>query len=107
LALDFKPIFSYTFPMQKNLLPQLTFTVQVFREGKTLVAYNPELDISSCGDSADEAKKNLRDAVRGFLKSAHTHGTLVRILEEAGYVRKRDRWYDPEMVTLDRFSLTV
>lgn len=93
--------------MQRHLLPQLTFTVQVFREGKTLVAYNPELDISSCGDSADEAKNNLRDAVRGFLKSARSHGTLERILEEAGYVHKRDSWYDPNFVALDRFSLSA
>ena len=61
---------------------QLTFTLQVFREEKLYVAYNPELDVSSCGESVEEAKENLRDAVSGFLKSAHKHGTLDVILKE-------------------------
>jgi len=93
--------------MKKNLLPQLMFTLQVFREGKVFVAYTPELDVSSCGDSVEEAKKNLRDAAQGFLKSAHTQGTLPLILEEAGYTLKKNRWYEPELMTLDRFSLSV
>lgn len=93
--------------MQKPSLSQLTFTLQVFREGKLFVAYNPELDVSSCGDSVAEAKKNLSDAVRGFLKSAHKQKTLAVILEEAGYIRNRTRWHDPELMALDRFSVSV
>ncbi len=92
--------------MKGFLIPQLTFTVQVFREGKTYVSYNPELDVSSCGDTPDDAKHRLRDAVLGFLKSAHKQGTLESILEEAGYVRKENAWHDPEMIALDRFSVT-
>lgn len=89
----------------KNGLPRLTYTVQVFREGKTFVAYNTELDVSSCGVSIEKAKSNLRDAVQGFLVSAHTHGTLTAILEDAGFIHKRNHWYDPELVVLDRFSV--
>ena len=93
--------------MKKQAIPQLTFTIQVFREGGVFVAYNPELDVSSCGGTLEEARGNLRDAVRGFLKSAHSHGTLSTILEEAGYIQKRNRWHDPELMVLDRFSLSV
>ena len=93
--------------MNKHILPHLTFTLQVFREGKLFVAYNPELDVSSCGESVEESKANLHDAVRGFLKSAHKHGTLPKILEEAGYIHKQDRWHDPELMVLDRFSLAA
>lgn len=93
--------------MNKHTLPQLTFTLQVFREGKLFVAYNPELDVSSCGESVEEAKENLHHAVRGFLKAAHKHGTLPVILEEAGYIRKRNRWHDPDLMVLDRFSLAT
>ena len=46
----------------------LTFTVQVFREGKNFVSYNPELKVASCGKSIDEAKDNLKQAMSGFLK---------------------------------------
>ena len=91
--------------MKKQILSHLTFTLQIFREGKLFVAYNPELDVSSCGNSVPEAKENLHDAISGFLKSARKHGTLSTILEEAGYLYKRDHWYDPELMVLDRFSL--
>lgn len=87
------------------LHPNLTFTVQVFREGKTFVAHNPELDVSSCGSTIEEAKKNLRDAIRGFLKSAAKMGTLPEILEEAGYAYRHKQWIDPNLIALDRMSV--
>jgi predicted RNase H-like HicB family nuclease len=90
-----------------NHIPELTFTIQIFQEGRTYVAYTPELDVSSCGRTLDDARTNLGDAVRGFLKSASRMGTLDAILEEAGFVRARGRWSTPPMVTLDRFSVAV
>jgi predicted RNase H-like HicB family nuclease len=53
-------------------------------EGKTYVAYLPELDLSSCGATDEEARRNIRDAVRGFLETSAEMGTLAEILEEAG-----------------------
>ncbi|OHA01231.1 MAG: hypothetical protein A3C11_00730 [Candidatus Sungbacteria bacterium RIFCSPHIGHO2_02_FULL_49_12] len=87
--------------------PRLTFTVQIFREGKLFVAYNPELDVSSCGSTLEKAKINIQDAIRGFLKSATKMGTLGGILEEAGYLYRRNHWVDPELVALDRMSVSV
>lgn len=87
--------------------PQLTFTVQIFREGRQYVAYNPELDVSSCGQTIEKAKINVKDAIRGFLKSAAKMGTLKEILEDAGYLYRRKQWVDPELVTLDRMSVSV
>jgi predicted RNase H-like HicB family nuclease len=66
-------------PMQ-----DISFTVQTFKEGKTYVAYLPELDLSSCGATDEEARRNIRDAVRGFLETSAEMGTLAEILEEAG-----------------------
>ena len=87
--------------------PHLTFTIQIFREGKLFVAYNPELDVSSCGSTLEKAKMNIKDAIRGFLKSSAKMGTLNEILEEAGYMYRRTHWVDPELVTLDRMSVSV
>ena len=52
-------------------LPQLTFTAQVFKEGKQYVSFNPELRVASCGKTAEVAKKNLEDALRELMLSAH------------------------------------
>ena len=83
------------------------YTVHIFREGEAYVAYVPELDLSSCGASDEEARRNIRDAVRGFVETSRDMGTLGEILEEAGYVREGDAWRAPEFVPLDRFSTSV
>lgn len=68
-------------------MQDISFTVHIFREGSTYVAHVPELDVSSCGDTTDAARQNIRDAVRGFLETAEEQGNLSEILEEAGYRR--------------------
>ena len=85
----------------------LTFTVQIFREGKQYVSFNPELEVASCGNTPEHARRNLRDAIVGFIAVAEEQGTLNDILEEAGYVRNKKVWRDPYMVTLDRMSVPV
>jgi len=86
---------------------ELTLTVQIFREGKKYVSYNPELEVASCGNTVEEARYNLKDAMRGFLKSATKTGTLDLVLEEAGFIHKGKSWVTPELVTLDRMSLAL
>lgn len=80
----------------------ISFTVHIFREGDAYVAHTPELDVSSVGDTADQARTNIRDAVRGFLETAEEKGTLPEILEEAGYHKEGDDWRAPEFVAVDK-----
>ena len=86
---------------------KLTITVQIFREGKKYVSFNPELEVASCGNTLEEARHNLRDAMRGFIKSAAKMGTLDTILEQAGFIHKGKSWLTPELVSLDRMSLAI
>ncbi len=65
----------------------LRFTVRILREGGAFIAHVPELDVSTCGDTEAEARRNIADAVQGFLESAREHGTLKEILIEAAAVR--------------------
>jgi predicted RNase H-like HicB family nuclease len=44
----------------------LEFDSMVFQEGNTYVAHSPKLDVSSCGGTVDEARNNLKTAVRLF-----------------------------------------
>ena len=54
------------------------------------VSYAKELDVSSCGKTIKEAKKNLFEAVECFLETAEEMGTLEEILEEGkSYDQKR------------------
>lgn len=68
---------------------RIEHTVQVWKEGDTYVARAVPLDVMSCGDTADNARENLAEAVDLFLKTASTHGTLVEVLAKCEYVRER------------------
>lgn len=86
-------------------MQEISFTVHLFREGDAIVAHVPELDVSTCGDTAESARENIKDAVRGFLEAAEELGTLTDVLEEAGYRRDGDAWTPPEFVSLDRMAV--
>ncbi len=75
--------------------------------GSTYVAYVPALDVSSCGATDEEARRNIRDAVRGFLAASADMGALAEILEEAGYRQDGDGWRAPEFVSTDHLSTSI
>ena len=60
----------------------IPFTVNVFREAGVYVAHAVELDVSSCGNTAEEARENIKIAVGAFLQTAKEHESLETILEE-------------------------
>ena len=67
----------------------IEYDIIIFRENKTYIAYCPELDVSSCGVSIEQAKENLKTAVRLFIEEAEKLGTLEDILIESGYKKRR------------------
>ncbi len=81
----------------------IEFDMIVFKEEKTFIAYSPQLDVSSCGNTIEEAKQNLKITVRLFLEETEKMGTLEDVLIESGY-RRRDRmhdWIEPRMVATE------
>lgn len=90
---------------REGSMRDISFTVHIFREGNTFVAHTPELDVSSCGDTAAQASANIREAVKGFLETAEEMGTLSGLLEEAGYRKEGDNWRAPDLVSFDRMAV--
>ena len=85
----------------------IEFDMVVFKEGKTCVAFSPELDVSSCGKTVAQARKNLKTAVRLFIEEAEKMGTLEDILTEAGYRRGRaGKWHAPQMLAVESVEMT-
>ena len=80
----------------------LGFTVRILKEDDTFIAHVPELDVSSCGDTEVDARRNIADAVQGFLVTVREQGTLNDILQEAGYRFENGRWKGPEPVVVQR-----
>jgi len=86
----------------------IEFDAIIFQEGKSFVAHCPELDVSSCGHDVDEARRNLKMAVRLFVEEAEKLGTLEDILREAGYQRGADgAWKSPRIVATEVMSLAA
>jgi len=65
----------------------IEFDTIFFKEGEAVVAYCPELDVSSCGIDIGQARTNLKTAVRLFVEEAQKMGTLEDILEESGFTQ--------------------
>jgi predicted RNase H-like HicB family nuclease len=85
----------------------IQFTTQILKEGDTFVAYAPELDLSSCGKTIQEAKAHLAEAVTLFIEEAQRMGTLQDILEEAGYTKEAAGWKAPEIVVQEKTRLAL
>ena len=86
---------------------RIEHTIQLWKEGDTYVARAVPLDVMSCGDTPEEARKNLAEAVDLFLKTASAHGTLVEVLEECGYVRQGDEWRAPRLLLSETVTQSV
>lgn len=65
---------------------RIEFAGIIFKEGKTYVSYCPELDVSSCGNTINEARENLKIAVNLFLEEAEKMGIEQHSRQAAGYL---------------------
>jgi predicted RNase H-like HicB family nuclease len=89
-------------------LQQIKFDGIIFKEGETFIAYSPKLDVSSCGNTIDEARKNLKIAVRLFLEEAEKMGTLEDILQESGYEKTDiNVWETPQLGLVATELMTI
>jgi len=73
-------------------MPKITFRVEIFREDNLYVSLCPELNVSSFGETIEEAKCSLNEAVEAFVEECKAMGTLEEVMSEAGFVKERDTW---------------
>ena len=93
--------------VEATMIP-IEFDAIIIQEDKSFVAHCLELDVSSCGHNVDEARGNLKTAVRLFVEEAEKLGTLDDILKEAGYQRRMDdTWKSPRIVSAEMLSLSA
>ncbi len=65
-------------------MENIIIRVEIFEENGKYVAVSPELNVSSFGDTPEEAKTSLSEAVPLFLEECGRMETLDEVLEEAG-----------------------
>lgn len=88
---------------------QIEFTALIFKEGETFVSYCPELGVASCGETIEEARRRLPEAVRLFLEESQRMGTLEDILREEGFVRQAPgtNWSPPPLIATEHMQLAL
>ncbi|HLC71341.1 MAG TPA: type II toxin-antitoxin system HicB family antitoxin [Candidatus Nanoarchaeia archaeon] len=62
----------------------------------------PELDVASCGNSIEEATKNLKEAVQGHIQTAIKENMFEEILEKLGITEQDLNKAGP--ISLNSFS---
>lgn len=69
---------------------KMKLTEELWKEGNMYVSYCPELDIAACGESVEQAKRNLKEVILINLEEAQKMGTLDKLLREAGFDETQD-----------------
>lgn len=89
-------------------MTQIEFMSLIFKEGPAFVSYCPELGVASCGDTVEEARRRLAEAVRLFLEESQRMGTLQDILQEEGFVAKDAAgasWSAPPLIATEHMQV--
>jgi hypothetical protein len=71
--------------------------VVFFEEGDKVIAYSPALDLSTFGNSEEQARKRFIEATTIFLDEITEMGTLDEVLEECGWHKSKTKpaWTPP------------
>lgn len=85
---------------------KIQLNIEVWQEGNMFVSYIPQLDISSCGKTVEEAKKNIQEAAELFFEETKKMGTSKEVLEEAGYSFDKE-WKAPELIAFEKMNLAI
>jgi predicted RNase H-like HicB family nuclease len=64
---------------------KISLRVEIFKEDDSYVALSPELNVSSFGETIEDAKRSSREALEAFLEECLRMGTLEDVLEDSGF----------------------
>ena len=86
---------------------KISLRIEIFKEGDTYVALSPELNVSSFGETIEDAKRSLKEALEAFIEECERMGTLEAILEESGFSRINDSWESRKPLEEEAVALTL
>ena len=84
---------------------QVNYLSEVFKEGDQYVGLSPHLNASSFGDTPEEARNSLQEAVEAFLEGCGDLGTLNIVFEESGFHKAGDIWRLGDRVSEERVAI--
>jgi predicted RNase H-like HicB family nuclease len=94
--------------MLKSL--QVELEVVFLKENNKFIAYCPALDLSSCGDTFEQAKKRIDEAAELFLEEIINSGTMEEVLLECGWHKTASPdhpWMPPAIIAQTKENISV
>lgn len=70
------------------MVKELILTIVIKKEHGKYSSWCPELDVASQGDTIEEARKNLKEAVQLHVETMINEGDLDIILDKIGLTRE-------------------
>ena len=86
---------------------QYSLPVTVFREGDNFVAYTPALDLSTSGNSYEQAAKRFQEVVEVFFEELADKGTTDLVLASLGWQKQEKSWMPPVMIANEPWKVNV
>jgi predicted RNase H-like HicB family nuclease len=88
-------------------MSKFSVRIEIFKEGDEYVALSPELNVSSFGQTIEEAKSAIKEAIEAFMEECERMGTLEDVLEEAGFTKDMDIWVSRAPIAEERLAFAV
>jgi len=69
---------------------ETTFRAEILQEGDLYVGLCPALNVSSFGETIEEARRSLHEAMEAFVEECEAMVTLEDVMSEAGFFKEHD-----------------
>lgn len=91
----------------KNVQIQFTLPVSILKEGESFIAYTPALDLSTSGNTFEEAQKNFVQAVNIFFEELVEMGTTDEVLSGLGWQKQNNVFVPPMVIANQTESFSI
>lgn len=86
---------------------EVNIPVIFMREGKSIVAFSPVLDISTSASTFEKAKQRFEESVEIFFEEVAEKGTLEEVLQDLGWEKSDHNWNPPTIISQASESVRI
>jgi predicted RNase H-like HicB family nuclease len=79
--------------------------IEIFKEDDVSVAISPDLNVSSFGETIENAKRSVKEAIEACIEECERMGTLEDVLEESGFSKINDNWQSRKPISEESLAI--
>lgn len=77
---------------------RIAYHAEFFKDRDLYVGLAPALNVSSFGETLEEARRSLQEAVEAFAEACQTMGTFDEVMEESGFTKRGKSWFARKLI---------